>query len=86
MEEDKTKREAAIKRLEAKQGFNIHLILYVAVNLLLVFIWAVSGFGYFWPIWPILGWGIAVALHGWMIYFQRPITEEDIRKEMDRGG
>jgi len=86
MEDEKTKREAAIKRLEAKRGFNIHLSLFVAVNGLLVIIWAVSGRGYFWPIWPILGWGIAVALHGWTIYYQRPITEEDIRKEMERGG
>src|SRR5207244_8137411 len=26
-------------------------------------IWAATGGGYFWPIWPILGWGIAVACH-----------------------
>ena len=25
--------------------------------------WAVSGGGYFWPIWPILGWGLALAAH-----------------------
>jgi hypothetical protein len=35
---------------------------YLAVNLMLVLIWAVAGFGYFWPIWPILGWGLAVVL------------------------
>ncbi len=37
-----------------------HLRAYVAVNLLLVAIWALTGAGYFWPIWPILGWGIGV--------------------------
>ncbi len=35
---------------------------YVAVNLFLVVIWAIGGFGYFWPIWPILGWGLGVVL------------------------
>ncbi len=35
---------------------------YLAVNLFLVVIWAISGFGYFWPIWPILGWGLGVVL------------------------
>lgn len=35
---------------------------YVVVNVVLILIWAVTGFGYFWPIWPILGWGIGVVL------------------------
>jgi hypothetical protein len=33
---------------------------YVAVMALLVAIWALTGMGYFWPIWPMLGWGIGV--------------------------
>lgn len=32
---------------------------YVAVSVMLVAIWALTGMGYFWPIWPILGWGIS---------------------------
>src|SRR4051794_2899929 len=41
----------------------IHLTTYLLVNLLLIGIWAASGGGYFWPIWPILGWGIGVGCH-----------------------
>src|SRR3954454_16536401 len=41
----------------------IHLTTYLVVNLLLIGIWAASGGGYFWPIWPILGWGIGVGCH-----------------------
>ncbi|MGI8806150.1 MAG: DUF1707 domain-containing protein [Thermoleophilaceae bacterium] len=33
---------------------------FVLVNILLVAIWAASGAGYFWPIWPLLGWGIGI--------------------------
>src|SRR3712207_7042354 len=40
------------------ESLKIHLTVYVAVNLILIAIWAVAGGGYFWPIWPILGWGI----------------------------
>src|SRR3954471_11331389 len=46
-----------------RQGFRIHLTFYLLVNLLLIGIWAASGGGYFWPVWPILGWGIGVAAH-----------------------
>lgn len=46
------------------QSFKIHLTLYLLVNTFLIAIWAAGGVGSFWPIWPILGWGIALALHG----------------------
>lgn len=35
---------------------------FLAVMALLVSIWLVTGAGYFWPIWPTLGWGIPVFL------------------------
>ncbi len=43
--------------------FLIHLFLYAGVNLLLILIWGLTGAGIFWPIGPIFGWGIAIALH-----------------------
>ena len=36
---------------------------YLAVIALLWLIWLVTGAGYPWPIWPMLGWGIGVAGH-----------------------
>lgn len=33
---------------------------YVATSALLLAIWALTGMGYFWPVWPILGWGLFV--------------------------
>lgn len=80
------KREAAVKRLKARRGFTTHAAIYLIVNVLLVALWFFSGLHYFWPIWPIVGWGIGIAIHGWTIYFQKPISEDDIRREMERGG
>lgn len=37
-----------------------HLAPFVAVNLVLIVVWAASGAGYFWPIWPMLGWGLGL--------------------------
>ena len=48
-------------RLET--SVRIHVAIYVVVNLMLVEVWAASGGGYFWPIWPMLGWGTGVACH-----------------------
>jgi hypothetical protein len=33
---------------------------FLATSVLLVAIWALTGMGYFWPMWPILGWGVFV--------------------------
>lgn len=46
-----------------------------------VILWAVTGAGYFWPVFPILGWGIGVAVSGIQAY-SRPATlpsEQDDR-------
>lgn len=36
--------------------------IYLAVSLLMILIWASTGMGYFWPAWPMLGWGIGVVV------------------------
>jgi class 3 adenylate cyclase len=51
------------RRSGLETSVRIHLTSYVLVNVLLIGIWAASGGGYFWPIWPILGWGIGVGCH-----------------------
>ena len=37
---------------------------YLSVMALLVAIWALTGTGYFWPVWPALGWGLGLVLGG----------------------
>jgi 2TM domain len=77
-------REQAVKRLRKKRDFHTHVLMYVAVNAMLVVIWAFTGRNFFWPIFPILGWGIAVAANAWDVYGRKPITEDEIRRETDR--
>jgi hypothetical protein len=44
-------------------GARTHTRIYVLVCLGMVAIWAATGMGYFWPVWPIFGWGIGVISH-----------------------
>ena len=80
------RREAAIRRLKARRGFRQHLAMYAVVNGFLVVIWAITGDGDFWPVWSMVGWGIGLALHGWGVYGERPITEAEIQHEMEKVG
>jgi hypothetical protein len=77
-------RHEAVRRLKKKRDFQAHLITYVSVNALLVAIWAVTSAGFFWPIFPILGWGIGLLLNAWDAYGRKPISEHEIAREVDR--
>jgi uncharacterized membrane protein YecN with MAPEG domain len=86
MGSDDPKRQAAIERLQAKRGVQANLVSYLGVNGLLVVIWAVSGGGFFWPIWVMVFWGFGLAMHAWSVYGRGGITEDDIAREMGKGG
>ena len=82
---EKDLRSLAAAQIEKKQEFTIHLAAYLSVNTLLVVIWAIADGGEFWPIFPIAGWGIGLALHAWQVYGRNPVTtEEQISAEAER--
>ena len=47
-------------------GWIIHAMVYVAVNLLLVTLAALSGRN--WAMFPALGWGLGLAIHGFVVF------------------
>jgi hypothetical protein len=78
-------RERAIKRLEKRRDLAGHLLVYVLVNAFIVLIWFMSGSnGFFWPVFPIVGWGIGVVMNAWDVYRDDEFDEMQIRREMDR--
>jgi hypothetical protein len=81
---DEELREQAIAQLKKKRDFRTHIFIYVLVNAMLVVIWAVTGADFFWPIFPIVGWGIGVAANAWDVYGRKPISEDEIRRETER--
>ena len=74
----------ARKRVTARHDFSAHLVTYIVVNSFFVLIWAVTGAGYFWPIWVLGGWGIGLVLHAWDVFLRRPVTDEDVEAELHR--
>jgi hypothetical protein len=60
--EDRRRRRERSARGE-RAGFRIHATVYVAVQLLLVVVWAITGMGHPWFLYPLLGWGVGLAAH-----------------------
>ena len=77
-------RERAIARLKQKRDFGAHLFVYLVVNGFLVGIWALTGSGLFWPVFPMFLWGIGLVLNAWDVYGRKPVSEDRIRREMER--
>jgi hypothetical protein len=61
--------ERAHERVEAVKGFYVHAAVYVMVNLGLFAINALTSFGAWWFYWPLIGWGIALTIHGVVLFF-----------------
>ena len=79
-------RDAAYRRIKARRELASHAVAYLVVNAFLVIVWWItSPGGYFWPAWVLGGWGIGLALNAWDVLGRRPITAEEIEREMRRG-
>ena len=79
-----TEYEKARARALRKRKFRGDLAAYVVINLFLIGIWALSGFGYFWPGWVLAAWGMFLVLDAWEVFYRRDVTEEDIQRELHR--
>jgi len=76
-------RSQAVERLKKRSDLWSHLAAYLLVNSVLVIVWFATGAEFFWPVFPLAIWGIGLIFHA-MDVFRRPISEERIRREMER--
>lgn len=79
-------RKRARERIEERNAFRIHLVTYLAVMTMLTGIWLVTGgvSTLFWPVFPMLGWGVGVVIHGASVLIEREPSEEQIAQEAAR--
>ena len=65
-------RRRAARQAAARLGVRIHLAAFLTMTTVVLSVWAATGAGYFWPIWPILGTAIGLVSHALAV---RPITK-----------
>lgn len=77
----------ARKRAGAKLGWYLHALVYVLVNLTL---FAMSRYGWGqrpWSVFPLLGWGLGLALHGVSVFLLGTgsgLRERMVQRERER--
>ena len=79
----------AKKRVEEIKGFYGNLTAYIVVNIGLLAINLLTSPDHLWFYWPMIGWGIGVAIHGMKVYNYMPFLGKDweerkIREFMDK--
>ena len=68
MNDQEIKLQKAKERVAALRSFYVHLIVYVIVILGLFLINITMSPGRLWFFWPLIGWGIGIALNAWRVF------------------
>ena len=81
-------RAKALSKARAKLGFRWHAVVFVMVNVALFAINKAYSPSINWFVWPLAGWGAALAMHAFAT-FQGPAIDEDaieaeVRRELAR--
>lgn len=53
-----------------KRSFLVHLFVYVAVNVLLIVVNLLYTPGYYWFLFPLIGWGLLLAAHAYAAFYR----------------
>ncbi len=78
---DNERYQLARARVQQLHLFYTHVGVYVFVNILLLLINLLTDPSSLWFYWPLLGWGIAVAAHAFLVFGVGGIMERNGRSE-----
>ena len=77
--------EEASKRVKERKRFYGGLTTYLIVNAVLIVIWALSGQGYMWFLWPLGIWGVFVLGDYLRVFvFGKGSDQQAIEKEVEK--
>lgn len=65
--DDRDVEARARRRVAMRTGWYTHALVFVLVNAALIALNATTG-GYRWSTWPLLGWGLGLAIHGIVVF------------------
>jgi hypothetical protein len=76
--EEQVQIQAFAKKRKAE--WRSHLFSYIGVNAFLIGMNLVQSGSVGWAIWPLMGWGIGMAIHTFNVFFQPPEDDEEFEK------
>jgi 2TM domain len=72
-------------QIQRWRDFQAHVFAYVVINVAFIIIWAVTGPGFFWPAFPLIGWAFGLSFQHFSVVVRGQITDADIRRKLRPG-
>ena len=72
-------------QLQRWRDFQAQVAAYLVINVVFVIIWAVTGQGFFWPAYPLVGWAVGLSFQHFSAVLRGQITDEDVRRKLRPG-
>ena len=85
--DEQARYEDAKKRVGKLKEFYQHLVAYLVINAFLIVLNRLTSPGHNWFIWPLLGWGLGLALHALTVFgrfWGKSWEERKIKEIMDK--
>jgi hypothetical protein len=69
-------------QLQRWRDFQAQVLAYIVMNAAFVAIWALTGEGFFWPAFPLVGWAIGLSFQHFHVALRGQITDRDISEKL----
>lgn len=66
-----------------RRSLALHMSMSFAIAVMFLVIWALAGFHYFWPVWPITGLVLLLGIHFWWVRNRLDIREQELAERVD---
>jgi hypothetical protein len=76
----------AALQMQRWRDFGSQVFAYGIGNIVFIIIWIVQGKGFFWPIYPLLVWGLGVSVQHFTVVIRGQITDEAVQRKINRNG
>jgi 2TM domain len=76
----------AALQIQRWRDFGSQVFAYAIGNSVFIIIWATQSKGVFWPIYPLLVWGLGLSVQHFNVVIRGQITDEDVRRKLTRNG
>jgi hypothetical protein len=76
----------AALQMQRWRDFGSQVLVYGIGSFVFIVIWAAQGRGFFWPIYPLLVWGLGLSVQHFTMVIRGQITDEEVRRKLSRNG
>ena len=76
----------AALQIQRWRDFGSQVFAFAIGNIAFMVIWAAQGKGFFWPMYPLLVWGLGLSAQHFNVVIHGQITDEEVRRKLNRNG